>query len=210
MPSIASLNDEIISDIGFFFAAPVINRAVIEAAKDYCIFSGSMNKPVYAEIKDSDIDKYNNMAVSVSISPFPETRPCSAYGITINGVKVVAVERDIGSPSGADGVIATRSNGIYYHFDDSTVCKVHPVTYACTLLMTIAFVPEKTATQIDDGFWEKHGPAILCGAKAKLLSLPGYKSFNPQMTAALQNEYIFFKRKARSDVNRTLIGESLI
>lgn len=209
MPLIDSLNDEIISDIGYFFAPPVIRRVVIEAAKDYCIFSGSMSRPVYVEITDSDIDKANNMAVSVDIDSFSEARPCGVFGITINGVKIAAVERDIGSPLGANGVIATSIKGIYYYFDDPTVCKVHPVLYPCKLLMTIAFAPEKTASQIDDEFWDKHGQAVLYGAKARLLSLPGYKSFNPQMAAVMQNEYVAAKRKARADVNKALIGETM-
>ena len=198
----------ITAETGTFFAPELVNRLVIEAARDLCRFSFALNKSVSGIFASTDSDETKNHAVSLFFTPYTDTEPCGMFGLVVNGYKTAGVERDADSPYGATFVL-NHNGGIFYEFSNQTTCLIHPFQNGGDIRGFVAFMPTIAATQLDDGLWGLYGPGIISGVKAKLLMMPGYQTTNPNAATMFANEFIAAKRKARSDVNKRIVGEAL-
>lgn len=204
---ISSISGRIISEMGAFFAPPVVTQAILDIARDFCRFSMIFNTNISATITAESIVQADNYGAAIAIPAQTDTEPCGMFGIQIGGIKYSGVERTITIPSGAQPVSA--SGTIFYKFNGSAEAVIHPVITGGLVNATVALMPTKTAAQIADALWDRHGEGLILGVKGKLLLMPNYESFNLQLASVFTGEYEKAKRSARAEVNNTLIGAEL-
>lgn len=201
---IDSISDRVISEVGAWFAPPAVKQAILDTARDFCRFSMTQNMSLSAIIAPESIVQADNYGATIAIPAQTDAEPCGVFGIQINGVKYSGVERGITIPSGAPPVYA--SGTIFYKFSSQTSLLLHPVQNGGSISVAVAFMPTTTATQISDTLWNEYGEGLAAGVKGKLLLMPNYTSFNPQMASAFTGEFEKAKRQARAAVNSALIG----
>ena len=206
MAVLSDLCDTVRADTGCFFPDNIITRVVLDVVGDFCRYSMILNKYSAEVFQASDVDADENYSVIAALSPYADTEPCGLFGLTVNGVKMAGVERDAVSPSGAVST-AGNSGGLFYSFSTQTTCQIHPLPYGGDVRFFAAFMPVKTASQIEDALWSLYGEGIMNGIKARLLMMPGYQTSNPNAAVVFGNEYLKAKKTARADANRLVIGE---
>ena len=208
MPSLNEIADNVMAETGGFFAPEFASRVIVDISRDFCRYSMVLSRYSAEVFHASDVDTDANYSVIAALSPYSDTEPCGLFGITVNGVKLAGVERDAVSPSGAVSA-ATSSGGLFYSFSTQTTCQIHPLPYGGDVRFFTAFMPVKTASQIEDALWSLYGEGIMNGIKARLLMMPGYQTSNPNAAVVFGNEYMKAKKAARADANRLVIGETV-
>lgn len=203
-----NIADHIISDTGLFFDPSLTGRTILSVCRDFCEYTLFLNKSVQGIVSYDSAILEKNYAQPFAIAAIAGCEPVRVYGLSVNGYKMSCEERDAVSPSGASAPIY-HPGGIYYEFSDPTTCLIHPLHSGGDVRFMVGFRPSLSAVEIPDELYSRKASAIEAGVKARLLSMPGYSSFNAQMSGLFMAEYVNEKRKARAEVNRTIIGEML-
>ena len=203
---VSDITDIVIAESGGFFSPEFASKVIVEVSRDFCRYSFVLNKYSAEVFYAADVDPDANYSVIAALYPYTDTEPCGLFGLTVNGLKMAGVERDAVSPSGAVSAVG-NSGGLFYSFSTQTTCQIHPLPYGGDVRFFTAFMPLKTASQIEDALWNLYGDGIMNGIKAKLLMMPGYQTSNPNAAVVFGNEYLKAKKAARADANRLVIGE---
>ena len=203
---VSDITDLVIAETGGFFSPEFVSRIIVDVSRDFCRYSFVLNKYSAEVFYAADVDPDANYSVVAALYPYTDTEPCGVFGLTVNGLKMAGVERDAASPSGAVSA-AGNSGGLFYSFSTQTTCQIHPLPYGGDVRFFAAFMPLKTASQIEDALWSLYGEGIMNGIKARLLVMPGYQTSNPNAAVVFGNEYLKAKKTARADANRLVIGE---
>ena len=203
---VSDISDIVIAESGGFFSPEFASKVIVDISRDFCRYSSVLNKYSAEVFQAAEVDTDANYSVMAAISPYADTEPYGVFGLTVNGLKMAGVERDAVSPSGAVSTVG-NSGGLFYSFSTQTTCQIHPLPYGGDVRFFTAFMPLKTASQIEDALWNLYGDGIMNGIKAKLLMMPGYQTSNPNAAVVLGNEYLKAKKAARANANRLVIGE---
>ena len=205
---VSDIVDSVTAETGGVFSPEFTSKVIVDVSRDFCRYSFVLNKYSADVFYAADVDSDANYSVIAALSPYTDTEPCGVFGLTVNGLKMAGVERDAVSPSGAVSAIG-NSGGLFYSFSTQTTCLIHPLPYGGDVRFFTAFMPLKTASQIEDALWNSYGNGLMSGIKAKLLMMPGYQTSNPNAAIVFGNEYMVAKKAARADVNRKVIGETI-
>jgi len=164
---------------------PVIERAVVDACRDFCQHTLLWDENMLTAINIVDgTHTYTLASTSGDIAgvDYVEVDSVPIFPTSVNEMNKTCVEwRD---------VVATRSTRYVVGMANSIRLIYEPdedVTGG--LKVWVCLKPLEAATSVQDFLWRDYQKAIADGAKAALLEMPGMEWTNPQLGAFFQEKY---------------------
>ena len=94
-------------------------------------------------------------------------------------------------------------------FAQITFLPIPDQTYTSAVTMRVALAPLRDSTQCEDFLFEQWGEFIACGAKARLMLVPGKPYTNPDAAGINQQRYISGVNDARQRASRGNVRSDL-
>jgi hypothetical protein len=152
----------------------IVNREVVSILLEFCRKTNILQRDFQMDVDSGDIDDERQNCIDFEVSEFAQgLRPVTVVEFMVDGQTFKPWKQNIRS---TNDYFETVEDSRYKYFwipDDNHIRVFDMSSNDSKMWMNVAFVYDRTATTVDDFIFDDWSEAIVCGAKYKILNMPG-------------------------------------